>query len=141
MSETSLKLFQDLPVETLLAILDALPVDVSFVDAEDTVTYFNLPAEGRIFPRAKTDLGRKVQRCHPPKSLHLVNQVLEELKSGRKKSVDFWIQQQGRMIYIRYFPVRDGEGNYLGTLEVTQDVTEIRQLEGEKRLVDPAEGD
>ncbi|MCL4426109.1 MAG: PAS domain-containing protein [Firmicutes bacterium] len=141
MSDSSAKLFEDLPIGTLFQILDALPVDVSFVDEQDTVTYFNLPAEGRIFPRAKTDIGRKVQRCHPPRSLHLVNQVLEELRSGQKSSVDFWIQRQGRMVSIRYFPVRDAEGNYLGTLEVTQDVTEIRKLEGEKRLMDPAEGD
>ncbi|MCL5040777.1 MAG: PAS domain-containing protein, partial [Firmicutes bacterium] len=78
MSDSSAKLFEDLPIGTLFQILDALPVDVSFVDEQDTVTYFNLPAEGRIFPRAKTDIGRKVQRCHPPRSLHLVNQVLEE---------------------------------------------------------------
>ncbi len=120
--------------EELQALLDALPVEITFVDKEDTVRYFNQPKE-RIFTRTKAVLGRKVQQCHPQKSLHLVNQILEGFRSGKREVAEFWIDRQGRLIYIRYFPVRDREGRYLGSLEVTQDITEIKGIEGEKRLL------
>ncbi len=136
MSENTLELFEDLDLEILLRIMDALPVDVSFVDKDDIVTYFNLPREGRIFPRTKLDIGRKVQRCHPPKSVHMVQKILDDFRAKRRKSADFWIELNGKFIYIRYFPVYGEDGEYLGTLEVTQDVTHIRELKGEKRLLD-----
>ncbi|MFQ3621901.1 MAG: PAS domain-containing protein [Spirochaetales bacterium] len=126
---------KSLPIETIEAILDALNVDISFVDHEDRVAYFNTPKEGRIFPRTKMDLGRKVQNCHPPQSLDKVNAILNGFKNNTLEKAPFWIQHKGKFIIINYFPVRDASGKYLGTVEVTQDVTEIRSLEGEKRLL------
>jgi len=117
------------------AILNTLPVDITFVDANDSVKYFN-KAENRIFVRTKSVIGRKVQMCHPQKSIHIVNKILESFRRGEKDVAEFWIQMNGRLIHIRYFPVRDKNGKYLGTMEVTQDVTEIKKLEGEKRLLD-----
>ena len=125
----------DLSKEELEAVLNALPVDITFVDEEDTVRYFSQPKE-RLFPSAKAVIGRKVQQCHPQKSIHLVNQILTDFKSGRRDSAEFWINLGGRKVYIRYFAVRDKAGKYLGTLEATQDITEIKQIEGEKRLLE-----
>ncbi len=136
MNESSQELFGGLPVETLLKLFDALPVDISFVDKDDVVTYFNLPKRGRAFVRTKLDIGRKVQKCHPPKSVHVVQKILDDFKAKKRDSADFWIEGNGKFLYIRYFPVYDENGEYFGTLEVTQDVTEIRQLKGEKRLLD-----
>lgn len=116
------------------AIFSTLPVDLTFVDKNDTVRFFSQTKE-RIFPRTKAVIGRNVQQCHPQKSVHLVNKILEEFKSGKRDEASFWIKLNGRLIYIRYFPVRDAAGNYLGCLEVTQDVTTIQKLEGEKRLL------
>ena len=127
---------KDIPIEVIEKILDSLPVDISFVDAEDTVKYFNTPRKGRIFPRTKLDIGRKVQKCHPPKSVHMVNKILDGFKNKEMDEAPFWINLGPRKIYINYFPVFDDDGNYLGTLEVTQDITEIQKLEGEKRLLD-----
>jgi len=126
----------ELNIQTIEAIMDALPVDISFVDAEDRVKLFNTPRGGRIFPRTKMDLNRKVQNCHPPKSLHLVEAILEGFKNGSRNEARFWIDLQGRKVMIEYFPVRDAQGNYLGTLEVTRDITDIQKLTGEKRLLD-----
>lgn len=126
----------ELHIETIEAIMDALPVDVSFVDDQDTVKFFNTPKSGRIFPRTKMDLGRKVQNCHPPQSVHKVNEILEAFKKGKRDNAPFWINFHGKFIYINYFPVVDKNGKYLGTLEVTQDITDIKKLEGEKRLLD-----
>ena len=117
------------------AMLNALPVDITFVDKDDRVRYFNMVPD-RLFPRAKGVIGREVRRCHPKKSLYMVDRILQEFKSGAKDEADFWIQMKGRFVYIRYFAVRDEQGEYLGTLEVTQDVTKIRDLTGEKRLLD-----
>lgn len=128
----------ELPIETIEAIMDCLPVDLSFVDNEDRVKFFNTPRKGRIFPRTKMDLGRKVQNCHPPKSLPLVEKILNDFKSGKRESAPFWINHHGRLIHIEYFPVRDKDGNYLGTLEVTQDITDLQKISGEKRLLDEA---
>ncbi len=124
-----------LSVTELTRILNLLPVDVSFVDSADRVKYFSEPVL-RIFPRARSVIGRQVQNCHPPKSLKAVENIIKAFKEGRKDSVDFWINLQGKMILIKYLAVRDEAGNYLGTLEVSQDVTGIRALEGEKRLLD-----
>jgi len=117
------------------AIMNTLPIDVTFVDKDDTVRYFNRPEE-RIFPRTKSVIGRRVQMCHPQKSLHVVNRILQDFREGKRDVAEFWINVKGRLIYIRYFAVRDRNGEYLGTLEVTQDITEIKKIEGEKRLLD-----
>jgi DUF438 domain-containing protein len=129
---------KELSIEAIEAIMDNLPVDVSFVDANDTVKFFNTPKEGRIFPRTKMDLGRKVQNCHPPKSVHIVEKILDSFKNGSKHEAPFWINLKDKKIFIRYFPVRDSAGNYLGTLEISQDITEIQKLSGEKRIMDEA---
>lgn len=123
-----------LPKADIEAIFNALPVDITFVDAEDTVRYFSKSRE-RIFPRTKAVIGRKVQQCHPQKSLHVVNRILDDFRSGRRDVAEFWIEKEGRTIHIRYFPVRDEGGEYLGCLEVTQDITDINKIEGEKRLL------
>ncbi|UCH20111.1 MAG: DUF438 domain-containing protein [Deltaproteobacteria bacterium] len=120
--------------EQINMMLTHLPVDITFVDENDRVAYYSQGKE-RIFPRSPGIIGREVQKCHPPKSLHLVNQILEKFRSGERDVAEFWIQMKGRFIHIRYFAVRDQAGSYKGCLEVSQDVTEIRQLEGEKRLV------
>jgi len=121
--------------EELEALLDTLPVDITFVDKDDTVKYFN-KAEKRVFVRTKAVIGRKVQLCHPQKSIHIVNRILESFKKGEKNVADFWISMNNRLVHIRYFAVRDQNGKYLGTLEVTQDITDIKKIEGEKRLLD-----
>ncbi|MEM3725239.1 MAG: DUF438 domain-containing protein [Candidatus Bathyarchaeia archaeon] len=121
--------------EEIEALLDTLPVDITFVDANDTVKYFN-KAEKRIFVRTKAVIGRKVQLCHPQKSVHIVNRILEAFKKGEKDVAEFWIQMGNSLVHIRYFAVRDKNGKYLGTLEVTQDITDIKKIEGEKRLLD-----
>jgi len=117
------------------AVLDSLPVDISFVGKEDRVKYFN-KAGKRIFVRTKAVIGRKVQLCHPQKSVHVVNKILESFKTGKKDVAEFWIQMNNRLIHIRYFAVRDKNGKYLGTMEVTQDITDIKKIEGQKRLLD-----
>jgi PAS domain S-box-containing protein len=121
--------------EEVEAVLDSLPVDISFVDKEDRVKYFN-KAEGRIFVRTKAVIGRKVQLCHPQKSVHIVNKILEAFRTGKKDVAEFWISLNTRLILIRYFAVRDKNGKYLGTVEVTQDITDIKKIEGQKRLLD-----
>jgi len=120
--------------ETIEAIFNHLPVDITFVDKEDTVRYFSQSKE-RIFPRTKAVIGRKVQQCHPQKSLHIVNQILEDFKSGRRDSAEFWINLKGRLIYIQYFAVHDKNGDYLGCLEATQDITDIKKIKGKRRLL------
>ena len=127
----------------LEALLNTLPVEITFVDAEDKVRYFNQTRE-RIFPRAKASIGRKVQMCHPQKSVHLVNRIVQDFRSGRRDVAEFWMQMQPaegrpRFIHIRYFAVRDEAGEYLGASEVAQDVTDIRALKGERRLLDEGE--
>jgi len=121
--------------EKLEAILDALPVEVSFVDEDDTVRYYS-KGDKRIFRRTPAVIGKKVQNCHPKESVHKVEQVISDLKSGKSDVAEFWIDLQGRKIYIRYFAVRDKAGKYLGVLEVTQDITDIQKITGEKRLLD-----
>ena len=122
-----------LSMKELEALLNTLPVDVSFVDARDTVRYFNQTPK-RIFARTPAVIGRKVQQCHPPKSIGKVNAILSGFRSGKSDSASFWISLKGRLVYIRYFAVRDRKGRYLGCLEATQDITDIRKIEGEKRL-------
>lgn len=120
--------------EELEAIFNSLPVDITFVGADDTVRFFSESKE-RIFVRTKAIIGREVQKCHPQKSIHVVKGILEDFKSGKKDVAEFWINLEGRLIYIRYFPVRSEDGSYLGCLEVSQDITDIKKIEGEKRLL------
>ena len=119
----------------LNGIFTTLPVDVTFIDADDTVRYFNMPKK-RIFVRPKTVLGKKVHNCHPQKSLHIVNKIVESFKNGEKNVAEFWITLNSRLVHIRFFAVRDANGKYLGTIEVVQDITEIKKLQGERRLLD-----
>lgn len=128
-------MIENIEANTLETILNTLPVEVSFINENDEVRYFNKNGD-RIFPRPRSIIGRKVQQCHPPESLHKVTQILEAFKSGKRDVAEFWINLKGRQIYIRYFPVKDKNGKYLGTLEVSQDITNIKKIEGEKRLLD-----
>ncbi len=121
-------------LEELIAPFQHLPFDVTFVDQDNTVRYFS-PGKDRIFDRSRAIIGRKVQYCHPPKSVHIVNQIVEDFRSGRQNQARFWITMKGRFIYICYYAMRDEAGTYMGTLEVTQDLTDLRTLEGERRLL------
>lgn len=125
----------ELTPEELEAILNTLPVDITFVNQDDTVRYFNATRD-RIFVRTPAVIGRKVQNCHPQKSLPVVERILREFREKRREVAEFWINFRGRFVYIRYFPVWGRNGEYLGVLEVTQDVTRIKELQGEKRLLD-----
>ncbi len=129
-----------LQMKELMSLLNTLPVDITFIDKDDRVKYFSASRD-RIFVRTKTVIGRKVQHCHPPQSLEVVENILTSFKERKRDSVDFWIDYRGKFVYIRYFAVRDEKGEYLGTLEVTQDISDIRKLEGEKRLLDQGKGD
>jgi DUF438 domain-containing protein len=124
-----------LSVQEINLILNHLPVEISFVGTDDAVRFFTQEGE-RIFPRAAAIIGRQVQKCHPPASVHRVQQILDNFRGGHRDEAEFWIQMKGRFVHIRYFAVRDKEGTYQGALEVVQDVTRIRRLEGERRLLD-----
>ena len=121
-------------VEELKAIFEALPVDVTFIDRNDRVRFFS-PGE-RIFDRTMSVLGRPVQLCHPPKSVHIVNKILRAFKEGRKKEATFWLRLGPKYVYIGYLPLFDENGNYIGTLEITMDIAPYKAIEGEKRLLD-----
>jgi PAS domain S-box-containing protein len=123
----------NLTLEELLSVFNTLPVDITFINKEDKVSYFS-EGKNRIFLRPRSVIGRDVRNCHPPQSVDKVEKILSDFKEGKKDAVDFWINFKGRFVYIRYFAVRDSLGKYLGTLEVTQDITDIKKLEGEKRL-------
>jgi uncharacterized protein len=120
--------------DELRALLAALPFELTFVDADDRVRYFS-ESPDQIFKRTKIILGRKVQNCHPPASVHMVQKILDDFRNGQRNVAEFWINFQGKFVNIRYFAVRGAEGKYLGTLEVTQDLTHLRSLEGERRLL------
>ena len=128
-------MLEKLSTETLEPIFDTLPVDLTFIDETDTVRYYSR-GEERIFRRTPAVIGKKVQQCHPQQSVHKVNQVVSDLKSGKRKVAEFWIDLKGRKVYIRYFPVKDKQGKYIGILEVTQDITDLQKITGEKRLLD-----
>ena len=121
-------------VTELTAILNTIPFDMTFVDKDDTVRYFTQGRE-RIFARSRAILGRNVRQCHPPSSVHVVEKILEDFKSGKEDQAAFWISLKERFIHIEYFALRGEDGGYLGTLEVSQDLTEQRKLEGEQRLL------
>ncbi len=116
------------------SILNTLPFDMTFVNADNKVQFVS-QGKDRIFDRPFSVIGRSVDLCHPPQSVHVVMQIVEDLRAGRKDHEDFWINFRGRMVYIRYYAVRDKSGTFLGTLEVTQDIGPIRDLQGEKRLM------
>jgi DUF438 domain-containing protein len=120
--------------EEINAIFNTLPFDITFVDKDGAVKYFSMGKE-RIFARPKTVIGRLVQNCHPPASIHVVEKIVEDFKAGRKDHEDFWIHMGPKYVYIRYYAVRNEKGDYLGTLEVTQDIQPIQELTGEKRLM------
>lgn len=124
-----------LTLEQIDLMLKNLPVDISFVDEHDELRYYSDTPE-RIFTRTPGVIGRKVQNCHPPKSVHVVQKIIDEFRKGTKDVAEFWIELSGKFIHIRYFAMRDSNGRYRGTLEVSQDVTGIRKLEGQKRLLD-----
>ena len=124
-----------LSLEQLKAVFATLPVDLTFVDADDRVRFFS-EGQNRVFARPKAILGRLVQHCHPPGSVDVVERILADFRSGRQDVAEFWIDFQGRFVHIRYFALRDEAGAYLGTLEVTQDLTRERALEGERRLLE-----
>lgn len=119
----------------LNSIFNTMPFDLTFVDKDDNVKFFSHGTE-RIFQRSKAILGRKVQYCHPPSSVHIVEKILNDFKSGEQSKASFWINFQGKFVYISYYALRDEEKNYLGTLEVTQDLTELRKLDGERRILE-----
>jgi DUF438 domain-containing protein len=127
-----------LTLEQVNLMLKHLPVDVTFVDEDDTVRYYSQGIEERVFVREPAIIGRKVQNCHPPASIDTVNRLLEAFRRGERDMAEFWIQMGPRFVHIRYFALRDAQGNYRGTIEVTQDAAPIRALEGERRLLDEA---
>jgi DUF438 domain-containing protein len=122
-------------LEQLVAIFSTLPVDLTYVDADDRVAFFT-EGPDRIFARSKTILGRKVQNCHPPRSVGTVEQILGDFRAGRQNVTEFWINFHDKFVHVRYFAVRNSDGAYLGTLELTQDLTPLRALQGERRLLE-----
>ena len=121
--------------EQVNLMLKALPVDITFVDENDRVAFYSA-GKHRVFPRSSGIIGREVKRCHPPTSVHIVENILHSFKNKEKDEAEFWINMGGKMIHIRYYPMFDDEGNYKGTMEVTQDITEIQKLKGDRVLLD-----
>ncbi|QSX08580.1 DUF438 domain-containing protein [Alkalibacter rhizosphaerae] len=123
-----------LSMDQIKSMLDVLPLDMTLVDEKDQVVYFSRPKE-RIFPRSPAIIGRNVRNCHPPQSVHVVEDILEAFKNNEKEQASFWIQRNSQFILIQYVALRDDEGKYAGTLEISQEVSQIRALEGERRLL------
>lgn len=121
-------------VDQVNLLLKTMPLDITFVDENDKVIFYNR-GEERVFPRSAGIIGREVRFCHPPKSVGTVLKILEEFKKGTKNEASFWINFKGQLIYIRYFAVRDAEKKYRGVIEMSQDITEIKKIEGENRLL------
>ena len=121
--------------EQVNLLLKFLPVDITYVDENDKVIFYNR-GEDRVFPRSKGIIGREVKFCHPPKSVHMVLRIVEEFKAGTKDVAEFWINFKGKMIHIRYFAIRDKDKKYRGVIEMSQDITDIQKLEGQQRLLD-----
>lgn len=122
-------------VEQVNLLLRTMPLDITYVDENDKVIFYNR-GEERVFPRSAGIIGREVKFCHPPKSVGTVLKILEEFRKGTKNEASFWINFKGRLIYIRYFAVRDKEKTYRGVIEMSQDITDIKNIEGEKRLLE-----
>lgn len=134
----AIDLLKTLPSDSLRAMLDVLPIELSFVDENDVVRYFNKVQDKKIFPRTLSVIGRTVQQCHPPHSVHLVNRILTEMKEGKRDSAAFWIpfgEKREMFLHISYYAVRDEKGTYLGCVEMNQDVAPYRSLEGESRML------
>jgi len=121
--------------EQLDLMLRLLPFDITFVDEHDKVRCYSA-TDDRVFPRTPSIIGRDVEKCHPPKSVHVVNKIVAAFKNKERDKAEFWLNFQGRVIHIRYFPVFDDAGIYRGVIEVSQDITEIQKLTGEHRLLD-----
>jgi len=132
------RLIENLSYEQIDAIMEAMPLEVTFVDAKDTVQYFNRLDREKIFVRTRSVIGRKVEKCHPAESVDKVLEIVEGFRDGTLENADFWINFKGEKIMIRYFPVRDRDGKYLGVLETSQEIGSIQELKGEKRLLDPS---
>jgi DUF438 domain-containing protein len=124
-----------LQLAELTALFQVLPVDLTFVDKNDRVRFFS-EGKSRVFPRTTSVIGREVVNCHPPKSMHIVQQILDDFRTNVRDQADFWIDMRGRKIYIRYFALKNEANEYLGCLEVTQDITEIQAIKGQNRLLD-----
>ncbi len=124
-----------LNLEELVALFQVLPVDLTFVDKNDRVRFFS-EGKNRVFPRTTSVIGREVINCHPPKSMHIVQQILDDFRAGKRTDADFWIDMRDRKIYIRYFALKNDQDEYLGCLEVTQDITDIQTISGQNRLLD-----
>jgi DUF438 domain-containing protein len=120
--------------EELLCILNTIPADMTFVDKDDKVKYFTQGSE-RIFQRNRAILNRDVRHCHPPASAHIVDKIIDDFRSGAQSRAPFWINKGGKFIHIEYFALRNEQGEYMGTLEVSQDLTHYRALEGEQRIL------
>ena len=130
------KLIQSLSYEQLDAIMEAMPFEMTFVDAEDTVAYFNRLDKPKLFPRTRSVIGRKVQKCHPEKSVDTVEKIVSGFKNKTLDKAEFWIDFRDDKVLIRYFPVYSDAGVYMGVLEVTQEIGWIQKIEGQKRLLD-----
>jgi hypothetical protein len=129
-----------LALEEMIAMFKTLPFDITFVDSDDNVRFFS-EGPDRIFERTRTILGRKVQYCHPPSSVHTVNQILDDFKTGKQNQARFWIKMGPKLVYIVYYAVRNEQQEYLGTLEVTQDLAPLQKITGEQRLLSYDESD
>jgi DUF438 domain-containing protein len=134
-SEARKRLIRNLSYEQIDAIMETLPFEVTFVDAEDTVAYFNKLDKTKLFPRTRSVIGRKVEKCHPEKSVDMVRQIVSGFKERTMDHAEFWIDFRGDKILIRYYPVYSEAGDYMGVLEVTQAIGAIQKIEGEKRLM------
>ncbi len=116
-------------------LLRFLPIDITYVDENDKVIFYNR-GDNRVFPRSKGIIGREVRFCHPPKSVDMVLRIVDEFKAGTRDVAEFWFNFRGQIIHIRYFAIRDKDKKYRGVIEMSQDITDIQKLEGEKRLLD-----
>lgn len=121
--------------EQVNLLVNHLPVEITFVDEHDTVRFYSQGRGERLFPRTPAIIGRKVQNCHPPASVHIVNRLIQEMREGKRDVATFWIQTGEKFVHIRYFAVRDAQGQYRGVMEVAQDIAPLRALEGERRLL------
>lgn len=135
------RLVENLSYEQIHGIFEAMPFEVTFVDADDVVAYFNRLDREKLFPRTRSVIGRKVQKCHPEKSVDTVKQIVKGFRDKSRDKAEFWINFRNEKVLIRYFPVYNDEGEYMGVLEVTQEIGWLKELEGEKRLLDQGPGD
>ncbi|WP_314269993.1 DUF438 domain-containing protein [Capnocytophaga sputigena] len=122
-------------IEQVNLLLKTLPIDITFVDEHDRVIFYNR-GEERVFPRSAGIIGREVKFCHPPKSVGTVLKIVENFRAGTQNEANFWFNYRGRLIYVRYFAVRDKDKNYKGVIEMSQDITDIKTIEGERRLLE-----